>query len=158
MKKLLIGGLVALSFATPVNAQSSGAGAPKGTILTFVRGSCTVLVLAGKDITPECSPALLNVAYPTGASSFMFTIGGTAMVSFFGRDNPAIGDHAMIYLQRVTFKDSSTDNPSSDVSGVCTYSNPFAGPAVIECNADSKDGQFRAVFTTDGKAPKSVRL
>jgi hypothetical protein len=156
MKRLLISGLIALLVAEAVAAQSGGT--PKGTILTSVSGSCTVLVLAGKDITPECGPVLVNVAYPTGASSFMFSIGGTAIVSFYGRDNPAIGDHAMIYLQRVTFKDSSSENPSSDVSGTCAYSNPFAGRALIECNADSKDGQFRAVFTTDGTAPKVERL
>jgi hypothetical protein len=146
------------AFAGNANAQSAATAGPKGTILTFVRGRCSTLVLAGKDMTAECTQVLVNAAYPTGNSSFMFTVGGNAMVSFFGRDNPAIGDHAMIYLQRVSFRDSSPDNPSSEVSGICTYANPFAGPAVIDCKADSKDGPFRAVFTTDGRQPQITRL
>jgi hypothetical protein len=147
-----------LTGAGAATAQSGAGGGPKGTVLTFVRGKCSSLILAGTDMTAECSPALVNAAYPTGGSSFMFTISGKAMVSFFGRDNPAVGGHAMIYLQRVSFRDSTPNDPSSEVSGICTYGNPFKGHAVIDCEADSNDGRFKAVFTTDGQQPQVTRL
>lgn len=150
LKSILAVGLLAMT--DTATAQSNAPAPPKGTILTFMRGACSELVVAGTDMTPECTPTLLSAAYPTGNSSFMFTISGKAMVSFFGRDNPAVHGRGMLYLQRVSFKDSSPNSPSSDVIGTCTYTL-----SVIDCEADSKDGQFKAVFTTDGQAPTVIR-
>jgi hypothetical protein len=83
----------------------------------------------------------------------MFKLSDNAMVSFFGRDNAGVNGHALIYLQRVTFRDSTPDDPSSAVSGICEYGDPFAGRAVVDCEANSKAGQFKAVFITDGRRP-----
>jgi len=57
----------------------------------------------------------------------------------------------------VSFKDSTPNNPSSEVSGVCTFSRPPAGPIVVDCEADSKDGPFKAVFVSDGGRPTVTR-
>lgn len=143
-----------LLVAGSASAQSVETANPKAPVSTFVRGICSTLVIAGHDMSKQCSPALVNVAYPGGGSSFMFTLAGKAMISFFGKDTPGIEGHATIYLQRVSFRDPTTNNLSSEVSGVCKYGNPFAGPTIVQCEADSQDGPFKAVFTTDGQQPE----
>ena len=89
----------------------------------------------------------------------MFGVGDAVVVSFFGRDNPAIGGKSMIYLQRVTVRVGAKEDPaSSDVQGTCTYTNPYAGPARISCQADGTEGQYKVDFISDGKAPDSLKL
>ena len=155
MRSIVMSGLLLMS-AGSASAQSSDAG-KNGLVSTFVRGRCSTLVIAGQDMSGQCSPALVNVAYPSGATSFMFTLAGKAMVSFFGRQAPAVGERAMVYLERVSFRDSTANNPSSEVSGTCKFGNPYAGPTEVDCEADSKDGPFKAVFTTDGQRPEVAR-
>lgn len=152
-----ISAVTLMALSASAGAQSGDVANQKGIVSTFVRGTCAKLILAGTDMTASCDPTLVNVAYPSGGSSFMFVLAGKAMVSFFGRDTPATENHSTIYLQRVSFRDSGPDNPSSVVSGECTYTNPFAGPAVVDCDADSKDGPFKAIFTTDGGQPLVTR-
>jgi len=155
MRKFAAAALVLVSgFAS---AQSSNSASQSGVISTLVHGTCSSLVIAGNDMSAQCSPVLANVAYPGGGASFMFTLAGKAMISFFGKDTPAVGDHAMVYLQRFSFRDPTTTNLSSEVSGVCKYGNPFAGPTLVICDADSKDGPFKAVFTTDGQQPQVTK-
>jgi hypothetical protein len=151
-------GWIAAGLITSGHAASAQQG-PAGTILSFLHGSCVKLVIAGKDRSAECKPSLVNAAYPTGNSSFMFPVGDTAIVSFFGRDNAAVSDKSVIYLQRVTVRiGTEEDASSSDVQGTCTYTNPYVGPAQISCHADSPRGSYEAEFTSDGKAPESVKL
>lgn len=140
-------------------SQSGEAPGAAGTILSFLHGSCSKLVIAGKDRTTDCKPSLVNAAYPTGNSSFMFPVGDAIVVSFFGRDNPAVGNRSMIYLQRVTVRSGpKEDSLSSNVQGTCTYTNPYAGPARISCQADSPKGPYQVDFTSDGTAPHTVKL
>jgi hypothetical protein len=37
--------------------------------------------------------------------------------------------------------------------GACQFGNPYKGPMLIECTADSERGRFEGAFLTDGKEP-----
>ena len=141
-------------------APAAQQGDVSGTTLAFLRGTCSALVVGGVDKTSECKASLINSAYKTGNSSFMFGLGDKAVVSFFGRDTAAVGDRATIHLMRVSVNVGGRmeDAMSSDVSGKCDYTNPYEGKAQIICEAEGKKGKFRAVFTSDGTPPHVIKL
>jgi hypothetical protein len=84
------------------------------------------------------------------------------MISFFGRDTPAVGDQATLYVDEVAVArgkaDGSADRVPHAVRGTCVYSNPNAGRSRVTCRADGDGGRYAAEFLSDGEPPKILKL
>ena len=123
-------------------------------------GECRKLVIGDTDASAHCEPKVVNVAYDTGKSSFQFVARGKAVIGFFGTDNRAKGDEAVLDVEKITLNLlMGTPSTSDDAKGSCTYTNPYAGRSTIRCKAVVTRGQtFEASFVSDGKEPSLHRL
>jgi len=150
--------LVACGSVAPAAQQ----GVAAGTVVVTLTGTCSLLVVGGTDVTRQCNRTIINTAYPTGRSSFMFTYAGDMVVSFFGEDSAAIGDQATLQVEEIGVARGKADGTANRVAhavrGACTYTNPYKGPSRIICNAAGKDGTYRAEFLSDGKPPEVLEL
>lgn len=76
------------------------------------------------------------------------------MISFYGLDSKAVGDRATLRIEKLTLNlMMGTPSTGGPATGVCTYTNPYAGPSLIECSALSSGREFKATFVSDGNAP-----
>src|SRR5262249_1643637 len=120
------------------------------------------LVVGGADLTSQCKPSLINNAYASGRSSFMFGLGEDKMVSFFGVDSAAVGDQATLTVDEIGVATGHSDGTAQRVAhkvrGSCTYTNPYAGRSRISCSADGRDGHYAVEFVSDGQPPEVVQL
>ncbi len=155
MKKLIAAlGLVALT--TVPAAASDDAKFPQVMTLS---GTCLKLILGKRDATGQCKGVIVNAAYASGASSFMFVVADTAIVSFYGKDNKAVGDNAVINVDHVTVTavgDPKAKPVTVSAEGQCTYTNPYAGPSHVDCSARAVGMDFTASFVSDGKPPAAM--
>lgn len=128
--------------------------------LTTMDGACHELIAAGQDFGAACRPQVINAAYRTGMSSFAFMVADSAIVSFFGADSPMDGDKAVMKVTKVGLNLLMGDPPPMhDATGTCLYTNPYAGPALVKCEATLRDGsKFRATFVTDGSEPNITQF
>lgn len=152
MRKVVAFTIVA-SLAAGAAVSTARAQALGGMILAMVSGACDKLVLAGDDATGRCEGKVLNTAYPDNHSSFMFVAEKT-VVSFYGYDHLAKGDKAKLDVQKITVSEGGAPTTSKPAKGTCTYTNPYAGPSVIQCSAKSEGKTYAASFTSDGKPPQ----
>ena len=119
-----------------------------------MNGKCHKFTFAGADATPLCEGKILNVAYPDGHSSFMFTLKDKALVSFYGLDTRAVGDKATLRIQKLTLNLlMGTPSTGSPAAGECSYTNPYAGPSLVQCRATVGARRFEATFVSNGEAP-----
>jgi hypothetical protein len=60
-------------------------------------------------------------------------------------------------VDRILFAVSASDAQPMTIParGNCSYSNPYIGPARINCSALTQNGQFSASFLSDGREPSS---
>ena len=145
---------VAVQSATVNAAQSSNLDNLAGVII--LKGDCSRLTMAGNVASPYCKGMATNTSYKTGRSGFVFLAVDSAIVTFSGKDNPAVGDNASITLDKVIFSlvGLGTAPNSINAKGTCTYSNPVGGRrARIVCNATTTSGAFNATFVSDGSEP-----
>lgn len=158
MPRLLLafGAIAALSLpssiAAPVRAQS-GLGAVQSVVT--LSGTCQRFLMAGRDLTRNCNPTVVNTGYANGRTSFMFAMRDGSIVSFYGRDTRAVGDRATVRIERITVKDAAMrGNPSAArATGRCDYTNPYRGRATISCSAAAMGRSFFARFVSDGRPP-----
>ncbi len=138
--------LLAASVASKAKAQE-----PR---LATMDGTCHKFIMNGDDVTEFCEGKIVNVAYPDGHSSFMFLLKDKALISFYGTDSRAIGNKASIRVEKITINLLLGIPPTGDAAtGVCTYSNPYAGPSLVECEASLNGHVFKVTFVSDGREP-----
>lgn len=141
-------------------AQNSGhaQGMENVDSVATLSGTCAQLVVEDKDVTSRCRGAIVNAAYKSGRSSFMFVATDVAVASFNGRDTPAKSDDAMIEVDRITLSYLKGDKQppmAIPATGVCVYSNPWVREAKVVCTATTERGTFSAIFVSDGTPPKT---
>ena len=125
-------------------------------VRTFnINGTCNRLVTPEGDQTQICDAQLLNMAFPSGNSSFIATMKDKGGISFRGRDSAAAGDIATIKLDTIilTGKDLSSPPVTIKAKGECTYTNPNKGPIHVDCSADTARGKYELSFVSDGVWP-----
>lgn len=122
--------------------------------LATMDGTCHKLVIGGADATALCEPKVLNAAYKNGKSSFTFVAGDKAVVGFYGSDSRAQGNKAVLQVEAITLN-LMMGRPSTmeAATGTCSYTNPYAGPSLIQCSAISSDMTFSANFVSNGEEP-----
>lgn len=148
-------GASCLLFASAALAQNT----PKSA--TFLKGECGQLTIPTGDLTSACKKALVNMIYADGRSSFMFSDGDQAMISFSGFASQAGGGPATETIDHVSIAtpdSGGTHVASQDAQGSCTFADFFAGQATIRCSASTPKGSFTASFTTDGSKPDVVNF
>jgi len=136
---------------------AQGAVAAPLSQLATMNGRCTSLTFAGKDGSKACQPKVVNSVHTDGRVGFTFLVGDIAVITFSGVA-PQVKDTANIATQpldTVIFTLTGMGTPPNDLkaAGVCTFSNPYAGPSKINCTAHTSNGIFRATFVSDGKEP-----
>lgn len=127
--------------------------------IAMMDGRCERLVLAqGPDASSRCEPHLMNEVFKSGRVGFTFMVGDLAVVSFSGtgqqvKDDPNTASQP---VDRVTFTLIGTGTPPNVIpaAGVCTYTNPYAGPSHVTCSAHTSNGNFEGAFVSDGHDPK----
>ncbi|MEG3148067.1 hypothetical protein U1839_25750 [Sphingomonas sp. RT2P30] len=123
--------------------------------VAIMSGKCTALIMPEGDMTAHCSGKLINTAYRDNSSSFMAVTDDTVAVSFFGTDHPATGDIALLDVSKVTVsREAGRQARSTAALGQCRYTNPFAGPSHVDCQAMAKGKVYRLSFLSDGNPPK----
>ena len=127
--------------------------------MAFVKGSCSRLVIAGRDDSARCQATIVNDAWKNGRSSFIFSARGWGMVSFYGVDSKAVGDQAVLHVDTILVtRERPAPVPTRvRATGRCTYTNPYAGPSHIDCSATAGGKSYEGVFVSDGTPPDVVR-
>ena len=127
--------------------------------LAIMSGKCHKLVIGGADASAHCKPMVTNTAYRTGKSSFTFVAGESAIVGFFGADSRAERDKAVLKVEQITLNlMMGTPSTMAPATGTCTYTNPYAGPSLLQCSAISGGKTYSATFVSDGRAPELKRF
>ncbi|MFA5965693.1 MAG: hypothetical protein WC804_16880 [Sphingomonas sp.] len=138
-------------------ACASGAAAQNpGNVanLATMTGRCTTLIMPEGDMTAHCTGKLINTAYRDNHSNFMAVRDDAVVISFFGADHAASGDVAMLDVTRVTIsRGAGSKSRSINARGQCRYTNPFAGPSHVDCQAMADGKVYRLSFLSDGNPP-----
>ena len=146
--------VTAASFIQADSRHARGARPSSGATLATMTGQCHTLILGGTDASAQCEGKVVNTAYRSGRSSFQFTIRDRAILGFHGVDSPAGNDQAVLRIDGISLNlMMGTPPTTSPASGTCSYTNPYAGPAMIRCSAISAGRRFEASFEADGRAP-----
>lgn len=146
--------IATLPFSLPATAAAQEI--PNWESVGAVQGECKKLVVAGRDRSSECRPAVAVLIYRDGRKSFAFS-GEGMMVSFSGTREESSGNEARLTLDAVTVAsyaaggEVATD--PSPATGTCEFSNPWAGRSYIRCVATTPSGKFRGLFNSDGRPP-----
>jgi hypothetical protein len=148
---------VILSFG--MSTASAQQQAANRAVIGTMNGKCHKLLIGAADASSICEDKIINVAYLTGKSSFQFIAKDRAVVGFFGSDDKAMGDNAVLSVEQISLNMlMGTPSTISAASGTCTYSNPYAGPSLIQCSAKTTEGRFEATFVSDGQEPELSEL
>jgi hypothetical protein len=145
--------------ASPASSQN---GLDNLSSVATMNGACERLVVRGADITSQCQGHVINSAHTDGRSGFAFFQAGSAVISFAGQDSAAVGDRATLHVDMVLIAAAdSAQVPKPEVipaSGACEYTNPYAGVSTVTCTATTSQGEFRALFRSDGREPDVQRI
>lgn len=130
-----------------------------GLTMAKLTGTCVKLATPEGDRTAGCNNWVLNMAYSTGRSQFVVMVGEDESVSFGGVDSAAQGDVAELAVDYVlTGRGDLTRQTRHEVSGKCTYTNPYAGPSHVDCLASGSGETFELHFVSDGSPPDISRM
>ncbi|GEP09084.1 hypothetical protein [Methylobacterium gnaphalii] len=127
--------------------------------LATVTGTCERLVIAGQDVTGQCTGSLLNTSYATGRVGFYFVTGDGGALTFTGLGSAQVKldpDTAVQPVDGVIFGFKGQYDRVKAV-GMCRFTNPVAQPGSVSCSAETPGGAFAAEFVTDGKPPEIVK-
>jgi hypothetical protein len=127
---------------------------PNWQTIFFLRGTCQGLITPARDRSAGCAETLVHMIYRDGRTSYAFSEGREAMVSFSGIAETADDESGVLVLDHV----SIATNPgpqvrSEDATGRCEFSNPFRGQSYVRCSARTASGEFTASFLSDGQPP-----
>ena len=123
--------------------------------MTMLDGRCHDFTFIDSDASSLCEPSVINFAYQSGKSSFQFVLRDKAIIGFFGTDSEANGDEAVLAVESITLN-LMMGEPSQNLpaSGQCRYTNPYAGPSLIRCEAKTNLGTISSIFVSDGAEPQ----
>jgi len=135
--------------------------APLDYVATM-NGTCSHLVFGGRDGSKACLPKVVNDVHKDGRTGFTFLVGDLAVVTFSGAAQQVKDDANTVTqpLDEVVFTLTGTGASPKTIkaAGVCTYTNPYAGPGKVDCTAHTSQGSFEASFVSDGRAPSIQRF
>lgn len=145
-----------LAALTLIAADASAQNFPGAPGLIKLQGKCAKLVVGKIDASKGCTGELGTVTSPDGTVTFIFTSQGKMLG--FGGDGRTVRSSgagtARLVLNSVSTGVGTKMTGEVDVTGFCTFGNPYSGkPVAIECSAKSKDTAFNGSFKTSGKAP-----
>jgi hypothetical protein len=159
--------IFSLAFVAGVSIALDASAAPLDYVATM-NGHCTRLIFGGHDATPACDPIVTNSFHKDSRTGFTFTVGASAVgavITFSGMGQQQVKDTANVVTQpldTVIFTliiGTGTLPPNeAKAAGICTYSNPYAGPSTVTCTAHTSDGVFEASFISDGKEPSILQF
>jgi len=128
------------------------------TGMATVKGTCQKLVIAGQDRSLECTGRLLNTDYDDQRTGFYFILLNGGVITFSNRGDleKKVGPDKRVTPVDLVIIGQYPDKKIDRVAakGRCRYGNPFKGPSLIECSADSELGRFEATFLSDGEKPE----
>lgn len=143
--------------ATALALLLMGSGAQAQQADVTMKGKCEKLVIAGQDITQNCTERLVNVV-ARGRTSFDFTASDGQTLSFSGAGAQQEATEFTEPLQPISLvvpgrkeKDAVLRNPAPAV-GSCKFSTPEPGKSMIACEAKSQGKDYAGVFLTDAKS------
>lgn len=149
---------LALAALLLVAAAQTAEAAP-GTRVQHLRGSCESLQLANRPATRGCRPSLVNLTYPGGTMSFVFTDRTGRLISFFGRVAHRSGSQATVKVGQITLVPRGTAQATRlPAIGSCVLTPFAADRARLECSAKARGGAYSALFKTSGTGRPPVTL
>ena len=120
-------------------------------------GTCSKLLVSGHDFTAACQSRVSNIDYSDGYVSFSYSAGRDFVLTFAGNGRRQVHDGPDTAIQPIDTMSSSIAGQSSKPSrvvGSCRFSNPYKGPAIINCGVDIEGGgRAQAEFESDGNLP-----
>ena len=125
--------------------------------LMAVSGDCAELVIEGEAM--PCDGNLFNTDYDDGRIGFAFMAEGPGekIITFSGQGQEQRSPSANVRIQPID--GVVLGGGIQLVEGECLFENPYAGPARIECAAQSASGlQYVGRFLTDGEEPVMIEL
>lgn len=146
---------LALALVALVAASPAGAKQNKQTSIMGLTGTCTKLIVNGKDRTADCAGKLLNTAYADSRTGFYFVAGEDLVLTFSGvgaRQVKLDEDHVVMPIDLVILGFKGQNDKITAV-GTCSFANPYSGPVPITCKAEGALGTFEGSFMTDGSKP-----
>ncbi|MES2444518.1 MAG: hypothetical protein V4574_16960 [Pseudomonadota bacterium] len=152
--------LVLLPIALSVAPAPGGQDLSRVASIATMQGSCTRLVVpGGGDQTSRCTGKLLNIAYRDNRSSFRVAMGDILLLGFYGDDQAAVGDSAVLVVRKIIItRLGSNKTDTLDAVGECRYTNPYAGPSHVDCKASRPGEVYEFSFVSDGKPPAVTRF
>ena len=160
-----VGAVVALALVLvkPATSASETLGTPISVYM--MRGVCSRLVFSGRNATDRCVPRVINASYVNGRTSFIFTVGDLAIVSFSGVrvDQVKITSNKVSQpVDSVTLTllgmGSATHPVTTKAVGSCVYTNPYEGRATVSCSAQTSEGLMLGTFTSNGLPPEEAEF
>jgi hypothetical protein len=127
----------------------------KVTGMMTLTGACKKLTVGGKNRTADCKGTLLNTDYSSGRTGFYFITTDGIAVTFSTRGDKQVHPDADTAISPVDMVIVVGQGRSDKIlaTGTCKFTNPYQGPAPIECRAESASGLFEASFMSDGGKP-----
>jgi hypothetical protein len=128
---------------------------PKVTGMMTLAGACKKLTVGGKNRTADCKGTLLNTDYSSGRTGFYFFTTDGITVTFSTRGDKQVHPDADTAISPVDMVVVVGQGRSDKIlaTGTCKFTNPYRGPAPIECRVESPSGLFEASFMSDGGTP-----
>jgi hypothetical protein len=154
--------VLAVAVATVLSTSMAPARAESKLIATVVaQGACQKLTIGDTDRTADCKGTLLNTEYDDERTGFYFVTTTDQMTVTFstrGDQEQKIDADTITAPVDMVIVSSAGKIDKLEATGTCQFSNPYKGPALIECTADSERGGFEGAFLTDGQAPDAKRF
>lgn len=148
MKSLIIS--TVLLSATPLVAEEQRANL---TAMFSVAGECQMLIVSEEE--RPCKDVVVNTEYDSGRIGFYFIDDseGGGIISFSGKGQEQRSPAEDLRLQPLDML--ILEGGRVPAVGVCTFENPFAGQARIQCSAFVESGEmYSGFFISDGAEPK----
>jgi hypothetical protein len=139
---------------------TSSLGAQEVTIESMVvmTGTCKKLTVSGKNRTADCKGKLLNTGYSDGRTGFYFVTTDGFTITFSTRGDQQVHPDANTAIAPVDMVIVGGRGNVDRIAAVgrCKFTNPYRGPAPLECRAETAGGIFDASFISDGSKPEKA--
>ncbi|MGJ4946724.1 hypothetical protein ACQR1W_39635 [Bradyrhizobium sp. HKCCYLS1011] len=144
--------MAAIALLSPVSAARADA---KVTGMVTIDGACKKLTVGGESRTTDCKGILLNTEYSDQRTGFYFTTIDGLIVTFSTRGDQEVRADANTITAPVDMMIVSRKGQIDRIkaAGTCRFGDPFRGPTVIECVADSEGGRYEGTFLSNGQKP-----
>ncbi len=148
----LVTSLLALAFAL-LSWDAIAQNSPGAPGIAILRGACLKLSSANRE--ERCKNEVASVTLDDGSVTFIFS-SSNRKIGFRGNGRavrPLTGGDAILPVFFVM-----VGNEGSPASGDCRFSDPFSGAvATVECSVQSKFGEIKGMFRSNGQPPMLQR-